>query len=107
MTCRNGSHYECHKCRERATCDEFKNEREQSEKMIVPIFCRECGTKVQLRVYEKDYEEWYKRRFAENPRHIQDIFPYLSAGEREMFLTRICDECFKKIFERLYGEECE
>jgi ribosomal protein L40E len=64
----------------------------------IQIKCRECGKVVQLRVNKHDYDEWCNRFGSENPRHIQDIFPYLTAGEREMFLTQICDDCYTKIF---------
>jgi hypothetical protein len=29
---------------------------------------------------------------------IQDAMPYLSAGERELLISGICETCFDKIF---------
>ena len=38
---------------------------------------------------------------------IQDIFPELSPGERELFVSGMCGECFDKVFEVLEYEESE
>lgn len=73
--------------------------------ITIKIKCRMCGTTVHLRVNERDYDEWCNRFGSDNPRHIQDIFPYLTAGEREMFLTQICDDCYTKMFD--YEDEEE
>jgi hypothetical protein len=74
-------------------------------KVEVSIKCRECGTEYTMEVNATDYFEWQERPYSKNPRHIQDIFPYLTVGEREMFITRICDNCFKKIFEEEDNED--
>lgn len=66
------------------------------EFVTLSIPCSECGEIVKVNVRTVDYLEWT----SQNRRHVQDVFPYLSAGEREMFITRICDRCFK----RLVGE---
>lgn len=36
-------------------------------------------------------------------KYIQDALPSISASEREMFITGLCEECFNKIMEE--GEE--
>ena len=64
--------------------------------------CVICHKKIPIIVYKKDYEEFM------NPesrcRSIQEIFHYLTAGEREMFMSQICDDCFNNIF--LDEEDC-
>ena len=64
------------------------------EYITLNIPCSECGKFVTIKVKTVDYLEWN----SPSRRHVQDVFPYLTAGEREMFITRICDECFKEIF---------
>lgn len=71
--------------------------------MIVAAVCRHCGETIRLEVNRADWEEWN----SPNRRHIQDIFPYLTAAEREMFLTRICGACFDTIFGGMGDDESE
>jgi len=35
----------------------------------------------------------------DSSKSIQDIFPELSSGERELFISGMCGECFDKVFE--------
>lgn len=59
----------------------------------VDFVCTICRKTVTVTVEAEDLERW-KRREA----NIQDIFPYLSGGERELFLSRICPECYDDLF---------
>ena len=59
----------------------------------VHFTCCECGESFTVTVEYSDLLKWHNREA-----HLQDCFPYLSAGERELFLSRICDKCFKKLF---------
>jgi len=34
-----------------------------------------------------------------NGMHIQNAFPYLDSGQREILISGICGPCFDKIFE--------
>lgn len=58
------------------------------------VKCHLCGTQHELKVTENDYLEF----ISPNRRHIQDIFPYLNAEERELLISHTCDECWKKMF---------
>lgn len=66
-------------------------------KTNITIKCENCRKEIKLSVYADDlyhfiYDLDNKRKF------IQDYFPYLKPSEREMFMTRICDNCWNKIF---------
>lgn len=37
--------------------------------------------------------------------HIQDVFPNLSAGERELLISGVCGTCFDKLFSGFEDEE--
>ena len=62
--------------------------------------CTECGKTVEVTVEQEDLEKWQKRED-----HIQNCFPYLSPGERELFLSGLCDDCFNEIFAEHMEEE--
>lgn len=64
------------------------------EYMTIHAPCHMCGEIYPIRVKSADYREWT----TGTNRHVQDVFPYLKAWEREMFLTRTCDECWKRMF---------
>ena len=66
--------------------------------VTVPHFCPECGQVHLTTVEAEDLERW-----ANNDGHIQDIFPYLTPAQRELFLSGICGDCFDKLF----PEDCE
>jgi hypothetical protein len=44
-------------------------------------------------VNPKDLSDWKSEK-----KYIQDAMPYLSAGEREILISKTCDECFDKMF---------
>lgn len=59
----------------------------------VDFVCTICHETVTVTVEAEDLERWKRRET-----NIQDIFPYLSAGERELFLSGICPECYDDLF---------
>ena len=58
------------------------------------VQCRMCRKVHTLMVGVEDYLMFD----SPNRPHIQDIFPYLTAGERELLISGTCDECWKKMF---------
>jgi hypothetical protein len=60
----------------------------------IDFTCVNCGQPISFEVEEHDLNTWLS---ADRPK-IQECFPYLSNGEREMFLSQICDRCWKDIF---------
>ena len=60
--------------------------------LYLNVQCRNCRDIVHLNVNEKDVIAW------RNGRSIQDAMPYLTAGEREILISGICEPCFDTIF---------
>ena len=67
---------------------------ERNEKMEMGCQCRLCGKVVYLEATVTQWEEYH------NPhrRHIQAIFPEMSASNRELLISGICGECFDSLF---------
>jgi hypothetical protein len=55
--------------------------------------CLNCKT-VKVFVLEEDKVKLWMFAGAK----IQDVFPELSAGDREMLISSFCSECFDKLF---------
>jgi len=56
--------------------------------------CIFCGNTEEIIVKEKDYEAYLR-----GEGHIQEIFPYLTADQREIMISGICGKCFDGILE--------
>ena len=63
----------------------------------VEIACRVCGRVNRFSVYLEDIISFQQGTL------IQDAFPYLTSGQRELFLSQICDSCFEDLEEE---DEC-
>lgn len=61
--------------------------------------CPFCGRGNEVEVNEIDYLDW------DDGVHVQDAFPYLSAGEREMLVSGICPDCWDKMFGQMEDED--
>ena len=61
--------------------------------------CPRCRTNHSILVYEEDYQIWLQGHGL-----VQEIFPYLSARDRETFITGICPSCWNEIFSELTEE---
>jgi len=55
--------------------------------------CLECGDTFIIEAVPEDYFNWTNNKVL-----IQDAFPYLSDGDRELLLSGICNECFDAMF---------
>jgi len=60
-------------------------------------FTLECGGEYcdhheKILVNEADYNAWH------NGKLIQDAFPYLTAGQRELMISNTCDACWQEFF---------
>lgn len=60
---------------------------------ILNITCKLCNKPYALKVNKEDFVDY------NNGKLIQDCFPYLTAGERELIISGICDTCFDKLYE--------
>lgn len=58
------------------------------------ITCESCGQLYILDVDKKDFND-----YMYHVRYIQDAMPYLTAGERELILSKTCNTCYNKMFE--------
>ena len=63
-----------------------------NEKSKVQVDCNLCSKGFILHVHEKDLADWREGKL------IQDAMPYLSASERELLISNICEDCFTKLF---------
>lgn len=59
----------------------------------IKVTCFKCKKEYTINVTEDDYLNW-----KEGGMLVQDAFPYLSANERELLMSRICGTCFDKMF---------
>lgn len=64
------------------------------EKTRYMFKCMLCGTPIMIMAYPSDMERYQKGEGL-----IQDIFPYLTADEREIIMTGICGKCFDSAFD--------
>ena len=62
------------------------------EVCIVTRPCPFCGRSHEVEVNDMDYLDWQDGEL------VQDAFPYLSAGERELLVSGICPTCWDKMF---------
>ena len=60
--------------------------------MIILITCRICKKDSEIKVDKVDLYRYH------NGEKVQIAFPYLTAAEREMFITQYCGTCWKDIF---------
>lgn len=56
--------------------------------------CVHCGQIFMVYVCDEDMQEWLT-----GEGFIQDLMPYLSAGERELLISGNCSRCFDKMFD--------
>lgn len=57
------------------------------------VECVHCNEMYSIYVNPDDLDEW-----MEGHKLIQDAFPYLSAGERELLISQTCDNCWDRLF---------
>lgn len=68
----------------------------ESRDLAVPRKCA-CGRVEVLMVRNEDYNAWLAGDL------VQFAFPYLTAAERELFISRTCGECWKTLFGNPFG----
>ena len=57
------------------------------------VTCPFCSKWSKVRITKEKFE-----RYAEGKEKVQDIFPELSADDREILISGICLDCQKKVF---------
>ena len=68
-------------------------ERLMDDRITVAIPCVECHRPQEIKIRPGDVE-----RYKAGEGSVQSVFPYLTASEREMFLSRICGTCWDRLF---------
>lgn len=61
--------------------------------------CPFCGNAVEISVDEGDYEAWVDEELAQN------VFPSLTPAERELFISGMCFDCQRSIFDEDEDDE--
>lgn len=55
--------------------------------------CLNCTMVYQFRINPDDFHEWRSTH-----KHIQQLMPYLTAGQRELLISQNCEPCFDVMF---------
>jgi len=63
------------------------------DKIAVSVTCVKCNKDI---VLTGTPSQW--SRYRSGAEHIQVIFPEMSSALREMLISRICPECWDKMF---------
>lgn len=66
--------------------------RDMSATTIVAVPCRLCSKVYEIPLDFKGFTAWREGKL------IQDALPELSMGQRELLISRTCDECWKRLF---------
>jgi len=65
---------------------------EGNELYGIAVKCRMCGAQSVIHVRVKDYEKWMEGT------HVQDAFPYIDSGYRELLISGTCPKCWDDMF---------
>jgi len=60
---------------------------------VAEVRCRQCGVSYSIMYNREDMLDWLS-----GSGYIQDLMPYLSSGERELFISGTCDNCWQNMF---------
>ena len=64
-------------------------------KITLKVRCKCCGQETSVSVDLEDLGAWQR-----GEKLVQNAFPYLSSSKRELLMTRICPDCWDKMFAR-------
>ena len=64
-----------------------------NNKISIQVPCAQCGEIHTIRVYYDDWQAW-----RSGEKLVQEAFPYLSAENRELLISRICPKCWDEMF---------
>ena len=72
-----------------------------STSTYLAVDCRLCGEITHIPCTDEQLIELEMPRSQR--RYMQDIFPELSVGDRELLISGTCDTCWQKMF----GSDCD
>lgn len=58
----------------------------------IKVICRTCNKEYEINANTQDLIDW------QDGKHIQNAMPYVPADLRELLISGICGNCFKKMF---------
>lgn len=58
----------------------------------IKVKCFMCNKEYTVTVADQDFNKWRAGAF------VQDAFPYLTAGQRELLISNSCEKCFDNLF---------
>lgn len=64
-----------------------------NRKDIFHIQCDKCGAEYKIILDERDFDAWQK-----GDCYIQECLAYLTAAERELLISKTCDNCWNKLY---------
>lgn len=70
----------------------MENNNSTSEKVNVKLTCKHCGYEEVVSVNKSDLNSWISGTM------IQKAMPYLTASQRELFISETCDKCWNNLF---------
>ena len=68
------------------------NEGQTMETRIIPAPCRMCNEIYCVEVEAEGYQQWKAGAL------IQNALPNLTPDERELLISKTCDDCWNKLF---------
>jgi len=68
--------------------------------MKIKCKCYSCRKSFVVKCHRDDYDTW-----KTGEKLIQEALFYLSAGDRELLLSGICNDCWEKLFGSCDNEE--
>jgi len=68
--------------------------------LLLDAQCWHCGRVFTVMVNNEDMVDWLS---GSGP--IEQIMPYLTAGERELLISNTCSECFDSLFPPLDSDD--
>ncbi len=67
---------------------------------VLDVTCKYCNITYQILANRDDLDSW-----VNGEGYIQDILAYLSAGERELLISGICNNCWKILYPEVDNDE--
>ena len=68
----------------------------KQQTMDLSIQCKYCNKVYIIEAIDpNDYQKWHN-----GEAFIQDVMNYLSPADRELMISRTCDNCWNKMFEQ-------
>jgi hypothetical protein len=77
-------------------------EEDDKEKVLIEVQCRWVKNhQLNITVFLEDWLEWK----GGTPKLIQQVFPYLTADEREIMISGTCPVCWEKMMKDMEDED--